>query len=174
MKVHVKITFNPFSANSTKWSNTLKQFVGNLLANCFSVFDHFLGLALKGLKVIFCHQQTKKQAGFEWNFLQPPIQVWTLKEFSLQNIYWIFFQTCISHRNGRKVSGVKITGRYIRESKNWICSFLLMPPNKTLPQAEENHPFHPNSIFWKSIFPQKKGGWIMELKKWPKLNLWGQ
>ena len=39
----------PLSANPTKWSNTLKQFVGNFPTNCFSVFDHFVGLALKGL-----------------------------------------------------------------------------------------------------------------------------
>ena len=38
------------NANPTKWSNTLKQFVGNLPTNCLSVFDHFMGLALKGLK----------------------------------------------------------------------------------------------------------------------------
>ena len=42
---------NPLSANPIKWSNTLKQFVGNLPANCLSVFDHFVGLALKGLTV---------------------------------------------------------------------------------------------------------------------------
>ena len=41
----------PLSANFTKWSNTLKQFFGKLLANCLSVFDHFVGLALKGLTV---------------------------------------------------------------------------------------------------------------------------
>ena len=40
---------NTLSANVTKWSNTLKQFVGNLPTNCLSVFDHFVGLALKGL-----------------------------------------------------------------------------------------------------------------------------
>ena len=40
---------NPLSANPTKWSNRLKQFVGNLSANCLSVFDHFMNLALKGL-----------------------------------------------------------------------------------------------------------------------------
>ena len=34
------------SANITKWSNTLKQFVGN----CLSLFDHFVGLVLKVLK----------------------------------------------------------------------------------------------------------------------------
>ena len=40
----------PLSANPTKWSNTLKQFVGKLLTNCLSMFDYFVGLALKGLK----------------------------------------------------------------------------------------------------------------------------
>ena len=40
---------NPLSANPTKCPNTLKQFVGNLPANCLSVFGHFVKLALKGL-----------------------------------------------------------------------------------------------------------------------------
>ena len=42
--------FNPLSANPTKWANTLKQFVGKLSTNCLSPFDHFVELALKGLK----------------------------------------------------------------------------------------------------------------------------
>ena len=42
--------FNPLSANSTKWSNTLNQFVGKLPTNCLRVFDHLVELALKGLK----------------------------------------------------------------------------------------------------------------------------
>ena len=41
---------NPLSANPTTWSNTLKQFVGKLPTSCLSVFDHFVRLALKGLK----------------------------------------------------------------------------------------------------------------------------
>ena len=41
---------NSLRADPTKWSKTLKQFVGNLPTNCLSVFDHFVGLALKGLK----------------------------------------------------------------------------------------------------------------------------
>ena len=40
---------NPFRANFTKWSNTLKQFIDNLPTNCLSVFDHFVGLVLKGI-----------------------------------------------------------------------------------------------------------------------------
>ena len=43
---------NPLSANPTKWSNTLKQFVGSLLpTNYLGVFDHFEGLALTGLNL---------------------------------------------------------------------------------------------------------------------------
>ena len=40
---------NPLSANAKKWSNTFEQFVGKLPANCLSVCDHFVGLALKAL-----------------------------------------------------------------------------------------------------------------------------
>ena len=46
-----KYRFNPLSAKITKWSKKkLKQFVGKLPTNYLSVFDHFVGLALKGLK----------------------------------------------------------------------------------------------------------------------------
>ena len=51
---------NPLSANITKWSNTLKQFVGKLPTNCLSVLDHFLELAFKGLKKA-AHQNKLKQ-----------------------------------------------------------------------------------------------------------------
>ena len=44
--------FNPLSVNPEKWSKTLKQIVGNLPTICLSVFDHFMNLALKGLKHI--------------------------------------------------------------------------------------------------------------------------
>ena len=43
--------FNPLSANPTKWSNTLKQCVGNMATNFLSVFGHIVKLALKGLKL---------------------------------------------------------------------------------------------------------------------------
>ena len=46
------LPINFLSANLAKWSSTFKQFVGNLSANCLSVFDHFVKLALKGLKVV--------------------------------------------------------------------------------------------------------------------------
>ena len=45
----MRLYINPLSTNFTKWPNTLKQFVGKLPTNCLSMFDHFLGLALKGL-----------------------------------------------------------------------------------------------------------------------------
>ena len=45
-------SFNPLSAKFIKWSNTLKQIVGKLPTICLSVFDHFSGLAFKGLILV--------------------------------------------------------------------------------------------------------------------------
>ena len=51
-----------------KWSNKLKQFVGNLPTNCLSVFDHFLGLPFKllisnlHLRENFCSQILENEA----------------------------------------------------------------------------------------------------------------
>ena len=42
---------NPLSTNFTKWSNTLKQFVGKLPTNCLRVIDHFVGLVFKRLRI---------------------------------------------------------------------------------------------------------------------------
>ena len=42
---------NPLTANPTEWSNTLKQI--RLPTNCLSVFDHFVGLALKRVNITF-------------------------------------------------------------------------------------------------------------------------
>ena len=49
---------NPLSAKLIKWSNTLKQIVGKLPTICLSVFDHFSGLALKGLSLVLFVFQT--------------------------------------------------------------------------------------------------------------------
>ena len=53
-------TTNLLSANFTKRSNTLKQFVGKLTTNCLSVFDHFVGLVLKGLRSQYSNDNTMK------------------------------------------------------------------------------------------------------------------
>ena len=57
---HVDLDMNSLSANPTKWSNTLKHFIGKLPTNCLCVFDHFVGLALKGLRMFL---------GSHWYFL---------------------------------------------------------------------------------------------------------
>ena len=41
--------FNPLNVIPTKWSNIFKQFVAKFATNCLSAFEHFVGLALKGL-----------------------------------------------------------------------------------------------------------------------------
>ena len=48
----INFFLNPFSADPTKWSSTLKQFVGKLPMNCLIFFDHFVGLVLKGLNIL--------------------------------------------------------------------------------------------------------------------------
>ena len=35
---------NTLNVKPTKWSNTLKQFIGNLPTYCLSVFGHFVGI----------------------------------------------------------------------------------------------------------------------------------
>ena len=45
--------FKLLSANLTKWSNTLKQFLDKQPANCLSLFDLFIGLALKARVLYF-------------------------------------------------------------------------------------------------------------------------
>ena len=52
------VIINPLSANPTKWSNTL---------NCLSVFDHFMVLALKGLRHYYCRDPSSMFAGFPHN-----------------------------------------------------------------------------------------------------------
>ena len=42
----------PLSANSSKWSNTRKQFVDSLPTKFLSVFNHFVELALEGLTLM--------------------------------------------------------------------------------------------------------------------------
>ena len=45
------IVLNPLNANPTKLSNTLKQFVDKSPTSRLSVFDHFVKLVLKELKM---------------------------------------------------------------------------------------------------------------------------
>ena len=54
------VFFNPFNTNPTKWSNTLKQIRRQQPTNCLSVFDHFVGPALKGLKYISIYLYIRK------------------------------------------------------------------------------------------------------------------
>ena len=89
-----------------------------------------------------------------------------LRGLSLQNISWIFFlkpvyPTVIAKKF--QIHGVKITGKYICESKNECVYFYTCPQAKLFPrflssplQAEGNYPFPQNNVFWKSIFSSKK------------------
>ena len=69
----VELMFNPLNANPEKWSNILKQIVGNLPTICLSVFDHFMNLALKGLNDrILCMVCLMPYVFFDYGLLHSP------------------------------------------------------------------------------------------------------
>ena len=77
-----RIFLNPLSANIKKWSNTLKQFIGKLPTNCLSMFDHFMGLALKGLKTDIAtgctyfkpQYYTRKSSFYLFSMIENPVK----------------------------------------------------------------------------------------------------
>ena len=70
--------FNPLSPNPTKWSNTLKL-SNPAQTDCLSVFDHFVGLALKGLTIF-----NWKMAITRWKLPDKQMKKY-MKQTSIQN-----------------------------------------------------------------------------------------
>ena len=60
---------NPLSAKFIKWSNTLKQIVGKLPTICLSMFDHFSGLAFKGLTLTTSEKEVMLPETFSFCFI---------------------------------------------------------------------------------------------------------
>ena len=109
--------------------------------------------------------------------IHPLIFLWTFKGFISPKYLFNFFSNLyISQwlRKSFKFMMLRLlANKYICESQNWICSFFLMPTSKTLPmvfiitpQAEGNYPFLPNSVFWRSIFPEQKRGGLWSWKNY--------
>ena len=78
----------PLSANPTKWSNTLKQFVGN----CLSVSDHFVKLVLSGLRSKYTKIWKNKQTNKQTNNSPILIRYFTKSylSFSSNNFHFLF------------------------------------------------------------------------------------
>ena len=84
--------------------------------------------------------------------------------------FWIFLKPvhCTMVAKKFKIYGVKITRKCICESKNWICSFLLIPKQKSLlvsyhyhsRQEEISHFPHTFFVF----FLSRKGGGLWSWK----------
>ena len=74
-----RIEINPLSANPTKWINT-KTVHWLLPGNWVSMFDHFVGLAVKGL-ICYLLFSTKKDSGI----LKSDQTIVHLKEWMLVN-----------------------------------------------------------------------------------------
>ena len=82
---------NPLCVNITKWSNTLKQFIGKLPTNCLSVFDHFVILALKGLKIPSCRGRMGLRISFLENFLSLLVAEMSIYLITLNNKRRLFY-----------------------------------------------------------------------------------
>ena len=71
-KIKLFLLLQTLSANPTKWSNTLKQFVRNFPTNCMVVFDHFVKLPFKGLNSLKIRVEIWRQSlqlqEKKWNF----------------------------------------------------------------------------------------------------------
>ena len=68
------LSANYLKVNPTKWSSTLRQFVGYHPTNCLSVFDHFVGLALKGLSELALINSFKFT--YYWSEIWRPLLTW--------------------------------------------------------------------------------------------------
>ena len=86
--IHISILVYVYfsSTNPTKWSNTLKQFVSNLPANCLSVFDHFVKMAHKGLSI------SKSFKIFYFSFIWQ-CQAWSYDLLNHQYLLTLFLGT---------------------------------------------------------------------------------
>ena len=98
------LRLNRLTANPTKWSNTLKQFAGNLPTNCLSVFNHFVKLTLKGpkrgslLPKFYCDCNLNSTESYK-----PPLKFmetwWILNYFIFKMetyLFWIFWGSWFS------------------------------------------------------------------------------
>ena len=81
-----------------------------------------------------------------------------LLEFFFKSLYY----TILSQKF--QIHCDKITGKQICELKNWLCSFLVMSPSKTIHQVllinttgGRKYLFPPNKVFEKYIFPNRNG-----------------
>ena len=79
----------PLSANSSKWSNTRKQFVDSLPTKFLSVFNHFVELASEGLTLMI----------FALNSCQNWLILSYINFFQF-NTYYLYYQYIIFYQKG--------------------------------------------------------------------------
>ena len=99
---------NPLSTNPTKWSKIL-QFVDNLPTNCLSVFDHIVGLALKGLRY-FGNKQLQYVYWQIFNLISKDNSTW--EAFFLKNHLTICFALIKFFSENKRRSGTSLPSSF--------------------------------------------------------------
>ena len=135
---------------------------------CFIFFKECVNPQVRIYKMLNEHTIDYHPSPSEFTSTIYLIFLWTPKGSISPEYFLIFFSNVYIPPWLKKmfqIHGVKITGKYICESKNRICSFLLMPVRKTLPQvfiittpSRRKLPIPPDKAFWESIFPQQRRG----------------
>ena len=112
------IPINPLSANLTKWSNTLKQFVGKLPTNCLSVFDHFVGLVLKGLRYWKMTRKIFEQRSSKSKMI--PRSLFYLKKcFNMPCMQSFVSEWCLYHFSQWKMPAWRYIVQKLTKIVNW-------------------------------------------------------
>ena len=136
--------FNPVSANPTKWSNKLKQFVGKLPANCLRVCLIILWARyLKGKKWVRSRSQENSWVVITWSRLAgmefcPVLPVSRL----LQDLEkWYLAITCKRFHPGKVDPSFVLSGSRFAVTKfsYVIASARLSGMKKLTHQFEKNH-----------------------------------
>ena len=123
----MKFFINPLSANFTKWSNRLKQFVSKLPTNCFSVFGHFVGFALTGLRIFSSMWPIpKKTADLFWFH-------WRNPQWKTKKTLYSFVYLMVNNLNVTNESTIKFRScLHLHISCHWSIS---IPPENVRNQS---------------------------------------
>ena len=117
--------------------------------------------------------------------IHPLIFLWTPEGYISPEYLLNFFSNLFTppwFRKSFKFMVLRLLENIFVSQKLNLFIFFSCPQAKFFPkflssplQTEWNYSFFPNSVFWKSIFPQQKGEAkiLWSWKKWPKLNLRG-
>ena len=146
------------------FQNRCPHFVSFFLEIIFWKLSQLSGQDQQNGKQTYCRLPSPSQ----WTSrIHPLIFLWTPKGFTSPETFLNFLLNLYIPPWLRKSFKfmVKITGKYICESKKWICSFLLAPSSKSLPQVliitprQRETTYSSRTVFFSPVESGGEWGW---------------